>query len=107
MNDKENEKDFNDAGDIERELGKKLQNEEAIANTADLDIDELPNPSNLAEAENELKYITNAFKNIKKEYDELNQNYLKSLADAENFRKRINREKEESLKYANERLVKD
>ncbi|MCL4322651.1 MAG: nucleotide exchange factor GrpE [Deltaproteobacteria bacterium] len=105
----EKEKDFNDADDIEKELGKKLQNpnEEAIANTADLDISELPNPSDLAEAEDELKYLGNAFKNIKKEYDELNQNYLKSLADAENFRKRMNREKEESLKYSNEKLIKD
>ena len=105
----EKEKDFNDADDIEKELGKKLQNpnEEALANTADLDISELPNPSDLAEAEDELKYLGNAFKNIKKEYDELNQNYLKSLADAENFRKRMNREKEESLKYSNEKLIKD
>ncbi len=105
----EKEKDFNDADDIEKELGKKLQNpaEEAIANTADLDISELPNPSSLAEAGDELKYLANAFKNIKKEYDDLNQNYLKSLADAENFRKRMNREKEESLKYSNEKLIKD
>lgn len=71
------------------------------------DIGELPAPSSLAEAEVELKYSRDAFKNFKKEFDELNEKYLKSIADSDNFRKRLYREKEESLKYSNESLIKD
>ncbi len=97
--------DFN----VDKELGKiiKETNDSSVAASADLDIDDVPNPKNLAEAEDELKYLKNAFKNLKKEYEDSNSNYLKSLADLENFRKRMNREKEESLKYSNEKLLRD
>ncbi len=102
----------NEGGDdsnIEKEFGKRLEEpvEGSIAVSADLDIDDVPNPKNLAEAEDELKYLKNALKNLKKEYEDSNSNYLKSLADLENFRKRMNREKEESLKYSNEKLLRD
>ncbi len=106
MDEKKHEEDvINNAP--EKEMPEKEQNAEAVANTVDLDVDELPGPTNLTEAEDELKYMVNAFKNIKEERDELNENYLKSLAEAENFRKRIYREKEESLKYSNEKLIGD
>lgn len=106
MADKKHKEDIIDENRTEKEVAKE-QDTDVIANTVDLDIDELPGPASLPEAEDELKYMANAFKNMKKERDELNENYLKSLADAENFRKRINREKEESLKYSNEKLIND
>ncbi|MHB1661690.1 MAG: nucleotide exchange factor GrpE [bacterium] len=98
----------NGAG-IEEEFGKKIGKPEtdAIAVETDLDMDNIPDPANLAEAGDEFKYLKNALKNIKKEYEDLNSNYLKSLADLENYRKRMNREKEESLKYSNEKLLRD
>lgn len=106
---KENERNLKSSEDedIVDELGMELTDPQVNTAIADLDINEVPNPSNLAEAEDELQYLKNVYTNIKKEYEELNQNYLKSLADAENFRKRMNREKEESLKYSNEKLIKE
>jgi molecular chaperone GrpE len=111
---KNEEKDgYEDAGangpDIEKEFGKRVEEPAggSVAVETDLAIDDTPNPKNLAEAEEELKYLKNALKNLKKEYEDANSNYLKSLADLENFRKRMNREKEESLKYSNEKLLRD
>lgn len=73
----------------------------------DTNVDDLPHPSNFKEADDELKYFKNAYKNLKTELDSYNENYLKSLADAENFKKRMAREKEESIKYSNEKIFKD
>ncbi|MCL6119833.1 MAG: nucleotide exchange factor GrpE, partial [Deltaproteobacteria bacterium] len=104
----EYEKIKDDAGDseIESELGKKMETEphelENVVIETDADIDMIPDPKNLVEAEKTLKYLKNVLKNLKKENDEANANYLKSLAEMENFRKRNNREKEEALKYSNE-----
>lgn len=100
--------DKNEA-DVYEESGKKVEEPAGgqVSNQTDLDIDDIPSPGSLAEAETELNYLRNVLKNIKKEYDDLNSNYLKSLADSENFRKRMNREKEESLKYSNENILRD
>ena len=94
---------------IEKELGKRIGEADggSIAVETDRDIDDIPNPKNLAEAEDELNYLKNALKSLKREYEDSNSNYLKSLADMENLRKRMNREKEESLKYSNEKLLRD
>ena len=109
----EYEKIKDDAGDseIESELGKKMETEphelENVVIETDADIDMIPDPKNLVEAEKTLKYLKNVLKNLKKENDEANANYLKSLAEMENFRKRNNREKEETLKYSNEKILRD
>ena len=97
--------------EIESELGKKMETEphgqENIVIENDADIDMIPDPKNLVEAEKTLKYLKNVLKNLKKENDEANANYLKSLAEMENFRKRNNRDKEEALKYSNEKILRD
>ena len=97
--------------EIESELGKKMETEpheqENIVIETDADIDMIPDPKNLVEAEKTLKYLKSALKNLKKENDEANSNYLKSLAEMENFRKRNNRDKEETLKYSNEKILRD
>jgi molecular chaperone GrpE len=109
----EYERTNRDAGDseIESELGKKMETEpqgqENIVIENDADIDMIPDPKNLVEAEKTLKYLKNALKNLKKENEEANANYLKSLAEMENFRKRNNRDKEEALKYSNEKILRD
>lgn len=107
-------------GGIESELGQKIDregdenvNENNIGlnapNSLDpgAEIENLPNPSDIEEADKELSYLKNAYKNLKKELAESNENYLKSLAEMENFRKRMNRDKEESLKYSNEKIIRD
>lgn len=103
--------------EIESELGRKLNTEsddadekdnlDSITIETDSDIDNIPQPKNLFEAEKIFKYLKNALKNLKKESDEANANYLKSLAEMENFRKRNNREKEETLKYSSEKILRD
>jgi molecular chaperone GrpE len=42
-----------------------------------------------------------------KETKEYHDRYLRQVAELENFKKRINREKDESIRFANEALVKD
>ncbi len=81
--------------------------EEAGRTVSPSNIEDTSEPSSLAEAEMELQYLKKAFNNLKEEYGELNNKYLKSLAESENFRKRMHREKEEFLKYANEGIIKD
>ncbi len=97
-----NNEDNNEAKDVDEEKGNKSSSNIDIA-----DLEQMAEPASLTEALESLNYIKNAFINLKKEFDELNEKYLKILADSENFRKRIIREKEESLKYSNEGLVKD
>ena len=97
-----NNEDNNEAKDVDEEKENKSSSNIDIA-----DLEQMAEPASLTEALESLNYIKNAFINLKKEFDELNEKYLKILADSENFRKRIIREKEESLKYSNEGLVKD
>jgi molecular chaperone GrpE len=42
-----------------------------------------------------------------KEANEYHDRYLRQLAELENFKRRINREKDEAIRFANEALVKD
>src|SRR6056297_1078557 len=44
---------------------------------------------------------------LKAENSELKNQYLRKQADFENFRKRMQREKQESIKYANSNLLQD
>jgi molecular chaperone GrpE len=97
---------YNEQEDAKREVNEDNFEEEGVMVSAE-GIGELPEPSSLSEAGVELKYTRAALKNFKKEFDELNEKYLKSLAESDNFRKRISKEKEESLKYSNESLIKD
>ena len=42
-----------------------------------------------------------------KEVKEHYERYLRQVAEVDNFKKRINREKEDAIRYANENLIKD
>ena len=106
---KRDENDFNNNNDDNNE-SKDVDEEgknKSASNIDIADLEQMTEPASMAEALESLNYIKTAFINLKKEFDELNERYLKILADSENFRKRIIREKEESLKYSNESLVKD
>ena len=95
----------------DEELGRKIKEPAECVNPVSGDsglcIEETPNPTDPAEVQAELTYLKNTVKNLKEELEEANSGRLKALADSENFRKRILREKEESLKFANEKLLKD
>jgi molecular chaperone GrpE len=97
-----NDDNNNDAKDVDEEKENRTSSNIDIA-----DLEQMAEPASLTEALESFNYIKNAFINLKKEFDELNEKYFKILADSENFRKRIIREKEEALKYSNESLVKD
>lgn len=72
----------------------------------EVDITGLPNPADIEECSNELNYLKKAFKNLKDDFEKINGEYVRCLADSDNYRKRINREKEESLKFSNEKLIR-
>lgn len=46
-------------------------------------------------------------RSLEKERDEFKDKYLRTYADLENFRKRVTREREEMLKFSNEKLLKE
>ena len=53
------------------------------------------------------KELEEVLEQTKKETEHLRSKWLRSAADFENFKKRVAREREETLKYGNERLLKD
>lgn len=58
----------------------------------------------LIKAKNELE---EAHEQTKKEVDRLRERWMRAAADLENYKKRAAREREETAKFANERLLKD
>jgi molecular chaperone GrpE len=60
-----------------------------------------------AEAVDKEKNLADAYKELEKEKDELKDLLLRKQAEFENFRKRLQREKDESIKYANAMLLLD
>ncbi len=54
----------------------------------------------ISEEEEEKKY-----ESLKKEFDEINDKYLRLYAEFENYRKRVNKEKEDLFKYGSETIV--
>jgi molecular chaperone GrpE len=55
----------------------------------------------------ELEQLEGEVASLKKENSELKDQYLRKHADFENYRKRMTREKADSVKYANQELLKD
>ncbi len=55
----------------------------------------------------ELEALKQSASDLEKELEEYKGKYLRKHADFENFRKRMLREKEDSIKYANTSLLKD
>ena len=59
------------------------------------------------EEENGQEELQSAFDDLKQENSELKDQYLRKHADFENYRKRMAREKADSVKYGNQELLKD
>jgi len=57
--------------------------------------------------EDKIKELEKKIEELEKENSELKDMYLRKQADFENFRKRMFREKEEAIRYANSRLLED
>ncbi len=55
----------------------------------------------------EVEVLKESVEGLEKELEEYKGKYLRKHADFENFRKRMLREKEDSIKYANASLLKD
>ncbi len=51
--------------------------------------------------------ISDLVTTLEKERDEFKDKFLRTYADLENFRKRVSKEKEELLKFGNEKLLKE
>jgi molecular chaperone GrpE len=57
--------------------------------------------------QNELEELREKFQVKEKESKENYERYLRQVAEVDNFKKRVNREKEDAIRYANENLIKD
>jgi molecular chaperone GrpE len=60
-----------------------------------------------SEGQDELAELREKLQAKEKESEENYQRYLRQIAEVENFKKRVNREKEDAIRFANENLIKD
>ena len=60
-----------------------------------------------SERQDELAELRDKLQAKEKESEENYQRYLRQVAEVDNFKKRVNREKEDAIRYANENLIKD
>lgn len=60
-----------------------------------------------SEEKNDLKVLKSRIKELEEENSDLKDQLLRKQADYENFRKRMFREKEDAIRYANSRLLLD
>jgi molecular chaperone GrpE len=65
------------------------------------------NASRSDAGQQELEELREKFDAKEKEVKEHYERYLRQVAELDNFKKRINREKEDAIRYANENLIKD
>jgi molecular chaperone GrpE len=60
-----------------------------------------------SEGQDELGELRDKLQAKEKESEENYQRYLRQVAEVENFKKRVNREKEDAIRFGNENLIKD
>ena len=60
-----------------------------------------------SELQDEIVELREKFQAKEKESQENYERYLRQAAEVDNFKKRVNREKEDAIRYANENLIKD
>ena len=60
-----------------------------------------------SERQDELAEMRDKLQAKEKESEENYARYLRQVAEVDNFKKRVNREKEDAIRYANENLIKD
>ena len=69
-------------------------------------VEELELPEQSESAEDNLDELSKKMDEMQKKYDSLNNDYLRLMADFDNFRKRTLREKADLLKYGSEDAIK-
>jgi molecular chaperone GrpE len=67
----------------------------------------IDNSSRSDAGQQELEELREKLDAKEKEVKEHYERYLRQVAELDNFKKRINREKEDAIRYANENLIKD
>lgn len=67
----------------------------------------IDNASRPDAGQQELEELREKLDAKEKEVKEHYERYLRQVAELDNFKKRINREKEDAIRYANENLIKD
>jgi molecular chaperone GrpE len=67
----------------------------------------IDNASRSDAEQQELEELREKLDAKEKEAKEHYERYLRQVAEVDNFKKRINREKEDAIRYANENLIKD
>lgn len=60
-----------------------------------------------SQLQDELAELREKFQAKEKESEENYERYLRQVAEVDNFKKRVNREKEDAIRYANENLIRD
>jgi molecular chaperone GrpE len=71
-------------------------------------IEGIPDNASTSEAEQQqLAELRDKLDAKEKEVKEHYERYLRQVAEVDNFKKRIHREKEDAIRYANENLIKD
>ena len=60
-----------------------------------------------SELQDELLELRKKLQAKEKESQENYERYLRQVAEVDNFKKRVNREKEDAIRYANENLIRD
>jgi molecular chaperone GrpE len=60
-----------------------------------------------SELQDELAELREKLQAKEKESKENYERYLRQVAEVDNFKKRVNREKEDAIRYANENLIRD
>jgi molecular chaperone GrpE len=75
--------------------------------SGDLTEEVVDNQSRLEAGQQELAELREKVDAKEKEVKEQYERYLRQVAEVDNFKKRINREKEDAIRYANETLIKD
>lgn len=83
-------------------MSKKIPKDKETAAEEDEEVTEFE--SNIEQVETDLSELVST---LEKERDEFKDKFLRAYADLENFRKRMLREKEELLKFGNEKLLKE
>ena len=66
-----------------------------------------PSPEQAAQPKDQGSDLMLENQKLREELSELKDQYLRKAADMENFRKRLQREKEEAIRYANAQLLTD
>jgi molecular chaperone GrpE len=75
--------------------------------SSELTGDVIDNASRPDAGQQELEELREKLDAKEKEVKEHYERYLRQVAELDNFKKRINREKEDAIRYANENLIKD